>query len=364
MRNQENLYKSRFQEVALLSDYALFVFYLERVAEEQVSPSGLFSEEDYRAAHPDIAAAIAAGRLGSGFDYFAGQDEPVTAGTLPHFDADQPNHAGAIRAERDFVLSGQPEIGARLWWFDECFYLTVYPDVHALKRQGAIRSGLEHFMMLGGREGWLPHPALMALAKRPPGTPLRTALAEIPRPTAHHIRLDLAAATAAFLYDQPNVAPRPMIDEALWRSVEPPTVQCSLDTGAYLKTNPDLVNYVTPEALAGHWRAFGLREQRLAPGTNLFGERRLHLEHLGLWQTGGVNLFGAFSAPSGLGAAVRGYRDAMIAAGIIVDEYDVSGHSRRAVSISTPNSPPHRHPPTPPTGATSRCFSIARAPPG
>ncbi|MCF3948169.1 glycosyltransferase [Acidiphilium iwatense] len=324
----KTLYKSRFQDIPLLSDYALFVFYLERAAEEGISPSGLFSEEEYRATHPDIAAAIAAGRLRSGFDYFAGQDDPVTTGTLPYFDGDQPNHAGAIRAERDFILSGQPEIGARLWWFDENFYLTVYPDAHALKRQGAIRSGLEHFMVLGDREGRLPHPALMALAERSPGTPLRKALAETPRPTSRQIRLDRAAATAAFLYDQPNAAPRPMIDEALWRSVEPPAVQCTVDTDAYLKANPDLVNYATPKALAGHWRTFGLREQRLTPGTNLFGGRRLHLEDLGFWQTGGVNLLGALSASSGLGAAARGYRDAMIAAGIMVDEYDVSGATR------------------------------------
>ncbi|HEX7390089.1 MAG TPA: glycosyltransferase [Acidiphilium sp.] len=322
------LYKSRFPDLPLLGEYALFIFYLDHAAGDRVSPNGLFSEEDYREAHPDTDAAVIAGRLRSGFDYFARQDDPISPGTLPWFETDRSSPVSAAKAERDFALTGQMPNQARFWWFDENFYLTVYPDVHALKRQGVIRSGLEHFMVSGDREGRVPHPALLALAKRTAGTALREALAEIPRPASHRIGLDVAAVTADFLYDQPNAAQRQAIDEALWRSVDPPEIDCIVDTDAYLKANPDLANYETPQALMGHWRAFGLHEQRLTPGTRLFGERQVHLEDLGRWQAGGVNLIGALSASSGLGAAARGYRDAMVAAGITVDEYDVSGATR------------------------------------
>lgn len=321
------LYKSRFPEIKSLGDFQLFLFYMDIAGRETVSPNGLFSEEEYCLANPAVAASVKSGQIASGFVRFATHEDDDAGGTLIDFDIDQHDRKTARRAERAFVVFGATDIGLRLWWFDESFYLTVYPDVHALKRQGAIRSGLEHFLVLGEREGRLPHPALMSLAQRPHGLSLRAALMAAPR-VRRRIPLDTAAAAASMLYQQPAAASRPIVDEALWRMVEPPEVHCDLDTVAYVRANPDLDTYPTPEALIAHWRDFGLREQRLTPGTRLFGQRRLHLEDLGRYQTGGVNLIGALSAPSGLGAAVRGYRDAMRAAGITVDEYDVSGATR------------------------------------
>jgi GT2 family glycosyltransferase/glycosyltransferase involved in cell wall biosynthesis len=322
-----NLYKSRFPRIINLCVYELFVFYLEIVATEQVSPNGLFSEAAYCEANPDVAAGVAGGRIASGFAHFAEMDDPARAGTLLDFDADGPSVIEAHRAERNFVLFPGQEVGARLWWFDEHFYLTVYPDVHALKRHGVIRSGLEHFMVLGDREGRLAHPALADIAARPRGTSLTAALAA--RGSAERtVSLAVAAETASVLYHQSFAAPRPIVDEALWRVTAPASVNARLDAEGYRRANPDLHVYPTDQALASHWRSHGLREQRLAPGTNLFGDRPLHLEDLGRFAIGGVNLFGALSAPSGLGAAARGYRDAMRAAGIIVDEYDVTGATR------------------------------------
>ena len=320
-----HFYKERFPEIRSLSDYGLFAFYLEKAGSERLSPNGLFSEEAYRIANPHLEAAIETGHLASGFAQFAAAED--SDGTLVDFDMAETNRVAARRGEREFVLSGRAEIGLRLWWFDEAFYLTVYPDVHALKRQGAIRSGLEHFLVLGDREKRLPHPALSPLATRPASLGLREALAAMPR-TPRRIALDVAAAAGETICGQAGAAPRPIVDEALWRMIEPPEVRCRVDTVGYVRANPDLAVYPTPESLQEHWRGFGLKEQRLAPGTKLFAERRFHLEDLGRYPPGGVNLIGALSAHSGLGAAARGYRDAMRAAGIVVDEYDVSGATR------------------------------------
>jgi GT2 family glycosyltransferase/glycosyltransferase involved in cell wall biosynthesis len=321
------LYKSRFPHIINLSAYDLFVFYLEIVNTEQVSPNGVFSEADYCAANPDVASAVAAGRIASGFAHFAETDETLRPGTLPDFDVANPNLEEAYRAERSFVLAGNQAIGDRLWWFDEHFYLTVYPDVHALKRHGVIRSGLEHFLVVGDAEGRLPHPSLADMATRPRDVSLRIALAGRPR-AARQVSLAIAAQTASLLYQQADAAGRPIIDEALWRVTAQAKVNAQFDAEGYRRANPDLHGYQTDAALEGHWRDHGLREQRLAPGTNLFAARPLHLEDLGRFAVGGVNLFGALSAPSGLGAAARGYRDAMRAAGITVDEYDVTGATR------------------------------------
>lgn len=321
------LYKTRFPQIVNLNAYELFLFYIDIVGSERVSPNGVFSEPDYLAANPEVAAAIEAGRITSGFAHFAETDETVRPGTLPDFDIDNPDPAEARRAERSFVLAESQAIGDRLWWFDEHFYLTVYPDVHTLKRHGVIRSGLDHFLVVGDAEGRLPHPALADVATRSRDIPLRTALAGRPRAT-RKVSLATAAETASVLYRQPAAAGRAIIDESLWRVTAPAKVNAQFDAEGYRRANPDLHDYPTDAALEGHWRDHGLREQRLAPGTNLFAARPLHLEDLGRFEVGGVNLFGALSAPSGLGAAARGYRDAMRAAGITVDEYDVTGATR------------------------------------
>jgi len=326
----KQLYKQQFRQIQTLfpdirelNDYQTFIFYLENVYAQRVAPNGLFAEDEYRAAHPDVAAAIGAGKLSSGFYHFATRNPPQP-GTLPDYDPQPLGYGGAWMAEQSFVLSDHAEIGKALWWFDEGFYLTVYPDVHAMKRRGIIRSGLEHFMVCGEREGRLPHPALAPLATRKPDVGLRAALAAMPRATGK-IGLDVAAATAALLRGQPHTAPPRLIDEALWRSVARPAVDCTIDGLAYLKANPDLAGHVALHEAQDHWRDCGLIEQRLVPGTNIFANRVLHLEDLGRYCAGGVNLFGPLSVASGLGAAARGYRDAMRAAGITVDEYDVAG---------------------------------------
>jgi GT2 family glycosyltransferase/glycosyltransferase involved in cell wall biosynthesis len=326
----KQLYRQQFRQIQTLfpdieerNDYQTFIFYLENVYAQRIAPNGLFSEEEYRAAHPDVATAIAHGQITSGFHHFATRNPPQP-GTLPDYDPQPLGYGGPWVAEQNVVLSDHADIGRSLWWYDESFYLTIYPDVHAMKRQGIIRSGLEHFMVRGDREGRLPHPALTALATRKREISLRAALADMPHDIAK-IGLDVAAATAKLLRGQPYTAPPRIIDEALWRWVSPPAVDCTIDPLAYLKANPDLAGHVAVHEAAAHWRAFGLIEQRLVPGTNIFANRTLHLEDLGRYRPGGVNLFGPLSIASGLGAAARGYRDAMRAAGITVDEYDVAG---------------------------------------
>ncbi len=105
-----------------------------------MAPNGFFAEDEYRAANPDVVAAISAGQLTSGLHHFA-MRHPPAPGTLTDYDPQPAGHGGTFLAEQTLVLSDNAEIGSALWWYDKSFYLTVYPDVHALKRPGAFAPG-------------------------------------------------------------------------------------------------------------------------------------------------------------------------------------------------------------------------------
>lgn len=91
------------------------------------SPSSLFDEAYYRQQNPDIAAAIATGQLSSGFQHFA---------LIGHIEGRNPNA-----------------------WFSQADYRTLYPDVASTIGNG-FASAFEHYVEAGSAEGRLPQQAL------------------------------------------------------------------------------------------------------------------------------------------------------------------------------------------------------------
>jgi hypothetical protein len=101
-----------------------------------------FDEAWYLASYPDVQDAIARGDLASGRAHYLGSSR--REGRLPS-GATAPKAADAQGAE-DAAAAG----------FNEAWYLAEYPDVAEALRRGDLRSGLEHFLAFGRKEGRLP----------------------------------------------------------------------------------------------------------------------------------------------------------------------------------------------------------------
>jgi cyclophilin family peptidyl-prolyl cis-trans isomerase len=85
------------------------------------SPSFLFDERYYLTYNSDVAAAVAAGGLPSGWAHF--------------------------------IANGQSEGRPATPFFNEGFYRAIYPDVKNAIAAGAIKSGWQHFLAAGIKEG-------------------------------------------------------------------------------------------------------------------------------------------------------------------------------------------------------------------
>jgi hypothetical protein len=152
------LYAEYHPALCDMADYEVFSFYLLGCRDEAFSPNGLFNEEAYRIRYPDVADAIEHGHCRSGFDHFVLNGAIEGRENIPGYgfglgDAVAP-------PQRDLVLGNAPDLAPLVHWFDECFYLSVYEDVHSLKRQRRVGAGLEHFIVAGAAEGRVPHPAI------------------------------------------------------------------------------------------------------------------------------------------------------------------------------------------------------------
>ena len=86
-----------------------------------------FDEEAYLRANPDVATAIANGRVETAFDHFIG---------FGYFEG----RRGAFEV-------------------DEAWYRSTYPDVDAAIAAGQLRSAADHFYEIGGAEGRGPSAA-------------------------------------------------------------------------------------------------------------------------------------------------------------------------------------------------------------
>jgi glycosyltransferase involved in cell wall biosynthesis len=308
-----------------LPDYELFLYYLENCARHALSPSGLFNEAAYRDNYHDVADAIEANEVQSGFIHFIMSAKRETRRNLPGYGVGLPAGQNEPPPEPAFLLT-RGGTGNVLWYFDEEFYLSVYPDIHLLKRQGRIGSGLEHFIVAGFTENRVPHPAAALVTLSVPAKDGWNFLARLARhapPAGRTVSL----ATACLIRDQicQHGGDRQRITDAIWPFVEKPASRAAVDVDNYLAVNPDIAEFVKHdrEAAQAHWETFGFAEKRAAPGTNLFANRNITLNAMLDWRDG-VNFFGPLSSASGLGHAARGYLAAMRAAGIPVTAFDVS----------------------------------------
>jgi O-antigen biosynthesis protein len=114
-------YPEAVGQVALLDFRELLRRYFDEGQAAGHSPNPLFNEAWYRAAYPDVAAAIADGRVESGFDRYC---HSAFRDHSPH------------------------------WLFDERYYRHRYPGLTAetLAARGAI-NGYAHYLSIGDREG-------------------------------------------------------------------------------------------------------------------------------------------------------------------------------------------------------------------
>jgi GT2 family glycosyltransferase/glycosyltransferase involved in cell wall biosynthesis len=322
-----HLHEETHREIAGLSDYDLFEYYLANVREHGLSPNGLFNEKAYRARYQDIAESIERSRLTSGFEHFVLLGCLEGRINLPRFNnqAFAADHPG--RNERDYVLvHQQSDLVPALPWFNGSFYLTIYSEVEELKRCEIIRSGLEHFMVLGFREKKLPHPAALEDMADPPNDCAWTFFSQYKKSPPPRIKLEDGSKLLKCVQDQNPQQNLSRLADAVWKFIEPPNVAARFDDFAYLAVNTDVAEALSgfpPDSAYKHWRDCGLREQRVAPGTDVFGKRAVSRNDF-LGRPSGVNFFGPLSASNGLGSAARGFAAALRSAGVAVDAIDVS----------------------------------------
>ena len=320
------LYGPVYDEIESLPDYELFEYYMAHVAERALSPNGLFNEQAYRARYPDVARAVEQQDFRSGFLHFVYHGAADGRINLPGFSllAYAADRNG--ETEKDYVLAHHAELQRVVPWFDESFYLSVYGDAHDLKRREAIRSGLEHFLVLGFSERRIPHPAMLDdMAEPGTDSPWSFFAAHegVPPP---QISLEQASRLLRHLSRQEPGRDRQRLAKAVWPFVEPPPVAARFDEASYLAVNTDVAHALAgapPGSAMVHWREFGLYEQRVAPGTNVFVNRTVSRADFPE-RCRGVNFFGPLSASSGLGIAAHGFISALRSVEVSVDTYDVS----------------------------------------
>lgn len=105
---------------------------------------------------------------------------------------------------------------------------------------------------------------------------------------------------------------RPLLANEAWynpdakRRVPAEQEVWTLDTPGYLHLNPDVKAQIGDNADAArmHWLEHGRHEQRQAPGIAPFRHRRIDFSVMAN-KPFGLNIFGPFMAPTGLGAACR-----------------------------------------------------------
>ncbi len=341
------LYGATYPELWEATDYETFEFYAARCSFAALSPNGVFSEEQYRLRYPDVAAAVGHAQFRSGLMHFAlhghGDGRVNLPGTTERY------YAGSGVSEMAYVLSGPSESGPVVWWLHDAFYLSVYPDVHDLVRRGEAKSALEHYLVVGCREGRLPSPWLLRLLPEldDPEPCLHFAAMMPPKaiPGAASLSLKEAAAVARFLEAQSWAGTAAQIADALWPFIAKPAIDGTLAVPEYRAANADIARAYdgAPDAdLELHWHKFGAQEHRPSPGSNIFGKREITIENALQWRSG-VNFFGPIASTSGLGTSARGYAAALRAAGVPMVEYDMSWlvDPRRPAAIFSPDELPY-----------------------
>jgi hypothetical protein len=128
------------------------------------SQNSLFDEHYYLETNPDVAAAVAAGKIATGYDHYIQYGQFEGRSPSPFWDEayylqENPDVAAAVQAGRvssgfmQFYLYGQYENRPGVLYFDKAYYLATNPDVAAAISAGAIGSAYEHFVLFGQYEG-------------------------------------------------------------------------------------------------------------------------------------------------------------------------------------------------------------------
>ena len=131
------------------------------------SANPLFSERYYLTTYQDVARAVAAGTIASGYQHFLAWGNAEGRNPSAYFDegfylaknADvrAAVASGAFASGFDhFMKYGAAEGRQPSLLFDQGYYLAMYPDVAAAIGAGAYTSALEHFMVAGQYEGRNP----------------------------------------------------------------------------------------------------------------------------------------------------------------------------------------------------------------
>jgi Ca2+-binding RTX toxin-like protein len=128
-----------------------------------ISSRDLFDEEFYLNANPDVAEALASGKIRSAFRHFErfgqfeGRDPSLLFDTA-YYLAENPDVAAAVAsgeqesAFKHFRKFGQFEGRTPIAQFDNNLYLAQNQDVAAAVSNGPFRSGYQHFVEYGQNE--------------------------------------------------------------------------------------------------------------------------------------------------------------------------------------------------------------------
>lgn len=154
------------QYTEALSSFLGVNFPVNEVVINGIELSDLFDETYYLAQNPDVAAAVAAGLIPSGYEHFI--NNGLFEGRSPSLFFDNQFYlseytdvanavaAGAFSSGLEhFLLAGHVERRDPSALFDQNSYLAANPDVANGILQGAFLSGFEHFLEAGISEGRL-----------------------------------------------------------------------------------------------------------------------------------------------------------------------------------------------------------------
>lgn len=146
-----------------------WIHYANVGAKEGRNPSAYFDEMWYRSKYADVGAAVGAGQIGSAFAHFVQAGSAEGRDPSPYFNEMYYRRAytdvgtavtdGALTSGfTHFMLAGLMEGRSGSPWFDVTAYLNTYGDVKAAITNGLVRTAMDHFAERGVTEKRVPGP--------------------------------------------------------------------------------------------------------------------------------------------------------------------------------------------------------------
>jgi hypothetical protein len=131
------------------------------------SQNSLFDEHYYLLMNPDVAAAVTAGKLTSGYQHYIQFGQYEGRSPSPYWNEawylkQNPDVAAAVKSGKvtsgfmHYYLYGQYENRGGLLYFNTQYYLQNNPDVASAITSGSVASAFEHFVLYGQYEGRSP----------------------------------------------------------------------------------------------------------------------------------------------------------------------------------------------------------------